>query len=180
MKTILLTLTIWSITLTPGPSPTLHWTAPGDDGTVGRAAEYDIRYSTELITENNWSMAGSVSGEPVPSVSGTPEQYTVEGLDPGTEYYFAIKAADEVPNWSLLSNVISYTTPYWCNGEPDLNCDEVLDISDLVFLIDYMFKGGLADCDNWDPMRADVDCSGQLDISDLMILIDYMFLQEPR
>lgn len=151
MKTILLTLTIWllaatsftRITLTPGISPTLHWIAPGDDGNVGRAAEYDVRVSDMPITALNWDSATQMWGEPVPSVSGTAQQYTVEGLEPGTEYFFAIKTADEVQNWSLLSNVISYTTPCGCDTTDlmryDHDCSGIVDISDLVDMIDYMF-----------------------------------------
>jgi hypothetical protein len=32
-------------------------------------------------------------------------------LLPGTTYYFALKTADEVPNWSDLSDCVSATTP---------------------------------------------------------------------
>jgi chitodextrinase len=34
----------------------------------------------------------------------------VTGLSPATTYYFAMKTADEVPNWSGISNVITKTT----------------------------------------------------------------------
>jgi len=34
-------------------SATLTWTAPGDDGYVGTAARYDVRYSTNLISTSN-------------------------------------------------------------------------------------------------------------------------------
>ena len=32
----------------------LTWTAPGDDGTVGTATSYDVRYSTGVINAGNW------------------------------------------------------------------------------------------------------------------------------
>ena len=32
------------------------------------------------------------------------------GLSPGTEYWFALRTADEVPNWSLVSNSVNATT----------------------------------------------------------------------
>lgn len=35
----------------------LAWTAPGDDGTVGTAAQYDIRYSTSVIINTNFLSA---------------------------------------------------------------------------------------------------------------------------
>jgi hypothetical protein len=89
---------------------TLKWTATGDDSTSGAASQYDIRYSTVAITEITWTSATQVIGEPIPKIAGSQETFTVTGLTPSTTYYFAIKAADEVPNWSDLSNVVSITT----------------------------------------------------------------------
>ena len=91
-------------------SITLSWTAPGDDGNTGTASQYDIRYSTNNITEANWSFATQVSDELTPQVAGTSQSMIVSGLSPSTTYYFAIKTADEIPNWSGLSNVVSDTT----------------------------------------------------------------------
>lgn len=91
-------------------SVTLNWTAPGDDGTNGTAAQYDIRYSLSTITDANWNSATQVAGEPTPQSAGTPETFDVTGLTPGTTYYFAIKAADEIPNWSTISNVVIKAT----------------------------------------------------------------------
>jgi hypothetical protein len=91
-------------------SATLTWTAPGDDGDVGTAAQYDLRYSTSPITPANWDSATPVTGEPTPAAAGATESFTVLGLQPNTMYYFAIKTADEVFNWSDLSNVPSITT----------------------------------------------------------------------
>jgi len=89
----------------------LNWTAPGDDGTTGTAISYDIRYSTQTITAQNWATAALASGEPVPLVAGSNQTYTMVGLSPNSIYYFALKTSDEVPNISALSNVISATTP---------------------------------------------------------------------
>ena len=88
----------------------LTWTAPGDDRDVGTASKYDIRYSTEPITEDNWDGATQCEEEPTPQPAGSKETFTVTGLSPGTTYYFALKTADEVPNWSELSNCVSATT----------------------------------------------------------------------
>lgn len=91
-------------------SVTLSWTAPGDDGSTGTAAQYDIRYSLSTITDANWASATQVSAEPAPSAAGTAQQFEVTGLLPSTTYYLAIKTADEVPNWSPLSNVVAKST----------------------------------------------------------------------
>lgn len=88
----------------------LDWTAPGDDGAIGTATTYDVRYSTSTITEGNWASATQATGEPIPSVAGSLESMTVSGLTDSTTYYFAIKTSDEVPNESTISNVSSATT----------------------------------------------------------------------
>ncbi len=91
----------------------LTWTAPGDDGNVGTATTYDVRYQLAslgpLDTENEWDPASQATGEPSPSSAGSTENFTVTGLTPNTAYYFALKTADEVPNWSGLSNTDSAT-----------------------------------------------------------------------
>jgi hypothetical protein len=88
----------------------LDWTAPGDDGSSGTATTYDVRYSTALITDGNWTSATAVTGEPTPSVAGTAESMTISNLDANTLYYFAIKTSDEDSNESALSNVPSLST----------------------------------------------------------------------
>ncbi|MFC1655328.1 prepilin-type N-terminal cleavage/methylation domain-containing protein [Patescibacteria group bacterium] len=88
----------------------LSWSATGDDGIVGIADLYDVRYSTSTITEENWATATHVAAEPTPAAYGSAESMTVSGLSSATTYYFAMKALDEVPNESSLSNVVSLTT----------------------------------------------------------------------
>ena len=88
----------------------LTWTAPGDDGNTGTASQYDIRYSTVAINDGNWASATQASGEPAPLPASSAQSFTVTGLNPSTTYYFALKTADEVPNWSALSNSPSGTT----------------------------------------------------------------------
>ncbi|MDD5686605.1 MAG: TIGR03790 family protein [Elusimicrobia bacterium] len=82
----------------------LNWCAPGDNGTVGTATTYDIRYTNLAITESSWNTATLVTGEPIPQIYNTNQTYTITGLSSNTTYYFAIKAADEKNNWSLVSN----------------------------------------------------------------------------
>jgi len=100
-------------------SPTsiqLTWTAPGDDGTVGTASQYELRYSTATITASNFSSATPWTSMPAPTAAGSSQNVTVTGLSPATTYYFAIKTADNAGNWSTISNVVSKTTP----SAPDL------------------------------------------------------------
>jgi hypothetical protein len=89
---------------------TLSWTAPGGDGTVGKATYYDIRFSTSMITDVEWDNATQIIGEPIPNVSGSLEQFVVSGLMQDTTYYFVLKSIDEAGNISTLSNVATEKT----------------------------------------------------------------------
>jgi len=95
-------------------SVVLLWTAPGDDGTTGTANRYDLRYRTVAISGTDtlswWNAATPVSNMPTPRPAGSTDSVRVRGLTPLTTYYFIIRAADEVPNWSGFSNVATKTT----------------------------------------------------------------------
>jgi hypothetical protein len=84
----------------------LSWTAPGDDGSEGRAATYDLRYRRESLTEETWDEATSVTDLPEPKPAGERERLVLEDFPQGT-WAFGLRAADEVPNWSPLSNVVT-------------------------------------------------------------------------
>ncbi len=94
----------------PTVSITLHWTAPGDDGVVGRAAAYELRYSTAPIHAANFAQATPVAGLAAPRAAGQPEQFTVPGLAVGPNYFFALRTRDEAFNWSSISNVIAMSS----------------------------------------------------------------------
>jgi len=86
-------------------SLTLTWTAPGQDGNNGTAAEYDIRYATSNIDNETWEFAIQASGEPAPGPAGSNETFVVGGLAFATTYYFALKTGDDAGNWANLSNI---------------------------------------------------------------------------
>lgn len=63
-------------------------------------------------------------------------------------------------------------------GNIDNSPDDAVDISDLVYLVDYMFLNGPAPvC--MGEVNLDGDPLDALDISDLVYLVDYMFLDGP-
>ena len=97
-------------TSTSKTSIRLTWTAPGDNGRMGTASQYDIRYSIRSIASSNWDSATMCADEPVPGDPGHTVTFDVSGLTSNTTYYFALKTADEVPNWSDLSNVTTRKT----------------------------------------------------------------------
>jgi len=99
-------------------SVTLTWMAPGDDGNTGTAAQYDIRYALSAITEANWDSAFQDSSESAPKEAGAAETCTILDLLEDTDYYFAVKTADEESNWSALSNIVCRRTQPPDDGTP--------------------------------------------------------------
>lgn len=97
----------------------LAWTAPGDDGTSGKATSYDVRYSTGAITGANWASATPCDGEPTPRTAGQTDSLTVTGLTSGTTYHFALVARDDGGNDSDVSNdasaAVGSTAIAWVN-----------------------------------------------------------------
>ncbi len=88
---------------------TLVWTAPGDDGGLGRASAYRMRYSTSAVGTDTtawWNAATALTGLPTPAPAGTRESYSASAL-PQSLCYFVMTTADEVPNWSPYSNVLA-------------------------------------------------------------------------
>jgi hypothetical protein len=61
-------------------------------------------------------------------------------------------------------------------GNIDNSPDQQISITDLVFLVDYMFQGGPAPAC---PEETDVDGSGGLDIADMVYLVTFMFQGGP-
>jgi len=84
---------------------TLYWSTPGDDewtGTLPSGSEYRIDYSTysKSWNKDTYEVFISTSGvAPYIEVSRT-----ITGLTGDSTYYFRIWTADEIPNWSGLSN----------------------------------------------------------------------------
>lgn len=89
------------------------WTATGDDGNTGTAAQYNLRISSQPITNANWDAATPIPAidSKVPLVAGSPETFaTTLDLNSETTYHFALKARDEAGNWGFVSNDKVYTT----------------------------------------------------------------------
>ncbi len=89
---------------------TLTWTAVGDNGTVGTATKYVIKYSTAAITSANWDQATTFATPPTPGIAGTVEYAMITGLTAGQTYYFGVKALDEAGLFGAISNIINAQT----------------------------------------------------------------------
>ncbi len=103
-------------------SAALSWSAPGNDGNVGQAQYYDLRYAANAITSDVTFTTATpiISGVSCPSPAGAGECATVNGLSPCSPVYFALKTGDAAGNWSPLSNVV-HSTMHCTGGE--ILCD---------------------------------------------------------
>ncbi len=94
-------------------SVALQFTCVEENAATGELYAFDVRYSTNPITEENFSSAIKypVGITPVP---GTLQQMTVDNLTPNTRYYFAVKALGEIQS-TYISNTASCKTPFFPN-----------------------------------------------------------------
>lgn len=99
-------------------SITLTWTAPGDDGDVGTAKRYEMRWSTSKPDTTKlfawWDAATVFAGMPVPTIAGTTQTVAFappSGFTFDTSYYFIVRAVDNANNIAPYSNVALFTIP---------------------------------------------------------------------
>jgi hypothetical protein len=90
----------------------------------------------------------------------------------GRAYFYLVSATDFSGNESNPSNEaigIRYITG-------DANTDGAVSVSDIVYLINYLFKGGASP----KPLAsANVNCDGKVSVSDVIYLINYLFKGGP-
>ncbi len=102
-------------------SVVLRWTAPGNDGSNGTAARYDVRHSAAPITDSSFDAATAVAAAdvPNPAAAGTPQELTVAGLTPHAVHYFALRATDRAGNRAAISNLIHTATENWGHAQSE-------------------------------------------------------------
>ncbi len=95
--------TLSAIPGTEGGAVDLSWKAPGDDGVTGTLdGQYRIDYATYT---KSWNLNDYERSTPASAVNpGDAESFTVTGLKEGATYYFRIWTADDLNNWSEISN----------------------------------------------------------------------------
>ncbi len=70
--------------------------------------------------------------------------------------------------------VAGFWTGYYKSG--DVNADGVIDLGDVLYLINYLYKNGPAP----DPLETgDANCDGVIDLGDLLYLINYLYKGGP-
>jgi hypothetical protein len=98
----------------------LTWTATGDDDYSGTVTGYEVKYTTSgQITQLNWDSATTYTQSWTPLTTGSGEVHIISGLDPSTQYWFAVKAYDETPNLGGISNSPTETTKAASGGNSE-------------------------------------------------------------
>jgi hypothetical protein len=82
---------------------TLRWTRPGDDGSAGTPALYDVRYAESRSPSPTSAPRRRRSASPSPTSRAQQPLFTIDGLFQGHTYWFAMRALDESGNASGLS-----------------------------------------------------------------------------
>lgn len=104
----------------------VQFTAPGDDGSVGRASRYQVKFAYKAMVERipffermrswdpqtfmdadqvNFWAAYNAKDEPAPAPAGSEERFVLTGIKAGTTW-FALKVWDDGPNMSAISNLV--------------------------------------------------------------------------
>jgi hypothetical protein len=100
-------------------SATIRFVAPGEDGEVGLASGYEIRYRAGTpITEENFADAEPLATSLTPDEPGQVQLFEMSGLLPETTYYIGIRAFDDCRNNGPVA-VAHFDTPDRTSGEVD-------------------------------------------------------------
>jgi hypothetical protein len=93
-----------SAQITDFPSGALSWTAPGDDGNVGKVAAYEIRFSDTALNDANFDLGTPLSG-PVPSDPAFTQNIGVKMPWRHPSGFIGVRAVDDVGNKGPISSV---------------------------------------------------------------------------
>lgn len=140
---------------------TLNWTALPD-------FSYHV-YRRAASSQGSFFRVDDPTGDlDNPGVTGG--EYVDSDVVGGAEYEYLIIPEAANGDLGIHSAVLSTSVPSYLCGDAD--GDGLANISDVIYLIQYIFAGGPAP---EPPAVADVDCSGMPDISDAVYIIQYIF-----
>jgi hypothetical protein len=125
-----------------------------------------VRYKLEIAIDPGFTFVQTITGLYT-------NQYTrTDSLTFGTHYWWRVTAYD---SWG--QSATSPAADFWTWMLGDVNHSHSVDISDLVYMVTYMFQGGPA---IYPLFVADLngDCS-PADITDLVYFVTYMFQSGP-
>ncbi len=110
---------------------------------------------------------------PSPIDVGKTDTRTIYGLLFDTTYYFALTSYDISGNESQYSQETAIPFPF---AHGDVNSDDKLDLGDVIYLANYLLKGGTPPT----PLYSgDVNCDTNINLSDVIYLANYLLKGGP-
>ncbi|HWO25347.1 MAG TPA: fibronectin type III domain-containing protein [Kofleriaceae bacterium] len=99
---------------------TVLFTAPGDDGLVGKVKGYEVRMRADgqPITEANFAESFPITKTLIPAPAGTMQTLDIDGLLFETEYEVAVRAFDDCRNYGPITT-LTFRTADRALGEVD-------------------------------------------------------------
>jgi Zinc carboxypeptidase/Immune inhibitor A-like, MAM domain/Dockerin type I domain len=132
--------------------------------------DHDLSFEGPGIYIDDISPISSFETTTVLSSSLTDTSYAISGRPDGV-YYYKVRAMDQENQWGIFSDIGQTTVgfPYFCG---DANGDKVVNIKDITYLINYLYKGGPIP----DPIQAgDANGDGIMNIKDVTYLINFLY-----
>ena len=133
-----------------------------------------LRYSYVVYDDSLMTTLVAQTSDVPENPGGTTSWQISTPLLAGDDYFWRVRADDgyEFGEWSDLASFF-VGRGYTCG---DANGDAMVNVADAVFLITYVFKGGLAP----DPLEAgDANADGFTNVADAVYLISYVFKGGP-
>ena len=142
----------------------LDWNDSGDPDLCDSVL-YALFYSTSgSFVPDSTDLISNLSSSNYVFTSGSLPLYQT--------YFWKVKAYDthNGGKWS------DQTRRFQVGLRGDANCDRAVSISDIIYLINYLYKGGHLPL----PLQAgDVNCSSKVDVSDVIYLVNYQLKGGP-
>ncbi len=125
-----------------------------------------VRYKLEVASDSNFTFVNTID-----SIDNTPYTLT-DSLQFGTHYWWKVTAFDKDGLSTQSTNIPDFWT--WKLG--DINHDHNVNVADLTYMVNYVFKGGTA---IYPEFVGDVDHSCTLNVTDLVYMVNYVFKGGP-
>jgi len=168
---------IWTFNVQNYPPNTFSLLSPSDSAMIPYIVSFDwetaidpdpwdtVRYDLYVSTSSTFHPDSTI-----PYNGLFNGQYT-DTLEIG-RFYWKVKAYDNYAEiWS------NQTWTFLSAKRGDANGDKQITVSDVVYLINYLFKGGPPPVP--EQMVGDVNCDGKVTVSDVVYLINYLFKGGP-
>ena len=142
--------------------PTFTWAESTDPDPLD-----SVLYTLNVSIDSNFEFVNQI-----PDIPETYFTYT-DSLNWDTRYWWKVKAEDQNGGISWSSGILSFRTVTL----GDANASGVVDIDDIVWLINYVFRSGP---EPYPLFAGDNNCDGSTDIDDIVYLIAYVFQGGPE